>query len=103
MSGPKAPKESADQRDARLAEEKRIKLMQQRADAEEAAAGRSILARKTRQMMRIFGAPIATGSIGLTPSTSGVIAPLGPGLSAALGSGFKTGSPGAVYRGGIPN
>lgn len=88
MSKPKAAKESPEQRALREAEERRIAVMMRRAQAEEAAAGRQLLTRRTRQVMRLFGARVAAaGGIGspFTPPT--IMPPFGGGSNFPLGYG----------------
>ena len=111
---PKAPRETAEQKATRLAEEARIKAMQARADAEDAAAGRLLLTRRTRQVIRLFGARRAMigglgGSIGggfgsaggsISGGGSSASFPLGysgGGGSGGTGGGVKSG----ISRGGI--
>lgn len=69
MKTPKARGETADQKATRLAEEQRIKVMQMRADADEQAAGRRLLTKKTRAVMRIFGA--RTAMVGVANPSGG--------------------------------
>lgn len=98
MSKPKAPGESASQKRARLAEEERIRIAQARADAEEAAAGRTFLTRRTRAVMRLFGARRAMAGIGGgTPALGGVVSPIAPITS---GGGFFVGGGGSISLGG---
>lgn len=92
MSKPKAPKESADAAAARLAEEERIRVMQARAQADEAAAGRQLLTRKTRMTMRLFGARSALAG---TSSGSFTIGGANGGSGASGGGGFA-----AAFSGG---
>lgn len=90
MSKPKVPKETPDQKKARLAEEERIALMQVRANAEEAAAGRQLLTRKTRMAMRIYGARRGMiGGLGGAPAMGG--GTYNPGLSYAGNGGYWSG------------
>lgn len=100
MSGPKAPKESAEQRAARLAEEERIRIAQARADAEEAAAGRQFLTKRTRAVMRLFGARRALAGVG---GANPIAAPGGGTASSGGlggGGGFGGGSGGYALGGG---
>lgn len=106
MKNPKAPKESAEQKAARETEEQRIKVMQARADAEEAAAGRQLLTRRTRQVMRLFGARralagISAGALGATLAPTGGVA-FGGASSASfpLGYGGAFGGIGGIGGGG---
>lgn len=100
MKSPKAPKETAEQRATRLAEEQRIKTLQARADAEEAAAGRQLMTRRTRRVMRMFGArqvlaglasPAAPGQgqIGFSAPTPSSSLPLGYGGGGGGGGGGR--------------
>lgn len=95
-SKPKAPGETREQREARLAEEERIRTMQARADADEAAAGRRVLTKKTRAVVRVFGArrAMALGS-GSSVIPGGV-----PGTSGGCGGGGGSGG-GSVGGGGV--
>lgn len=76
MSKPKQPGESAEAKAARLAEEERIRIAQARADAEEAAAGRQFLTRRTRAVMRLYGARRALAGLGAGSPTTTTISPL---------------------------
>lgn len=100
MSKPKAPGESASQKRARLAEEERIRIAQARADAEEAAAGRTFLTRRTRAVMRLFGARRAMAGVGggSFPSIGGGVSPTAPISSG--GGGFFVGGGGVIPIGG---
>lgn len=89
MSKPKAAQESADAKAARLAEEERIRVAQARADAQESAAGRQLLTRKTRMTMRLFGARSAMSGFGGSGSVPilGGNSPGGIGIGVAGGGG----------------
>lgn len=110
MSKPKAAQESADAKAARLAEEERIRVAQARADAQESAAGRQLLTRKTRMTMRLFGARSAlsgfggSGSVPILGGSSSGGEGIGGGNSGAGGITFGTGggvvTPGAFLGGG---
>lgn len=110
MSKPKAAKESASQKAARLAEEERIRIAQARADADEAAAGRTFLTRRTRAVMRLFGARRALAGIGggapaLGGGTvgGGVVSGGGSGVYIGGGYGFNGGGGGGGFGGGMFN
>lgn len=103
MSKPKAPGETAEQRAAREAEEQRIKVMQARAEADEAAAGRSLLTRRTRRVVRLFGARRAMAGIGggTDFTGGGTISLGGGGGSFPLGYGGFGGFGGGGGLGGL--
>ncbi len=88
MSKPKAPKESAEQRAARMAEEERIRIMTARANADEFAAGKSFLTRRTRMVLRLYGARRALAGLGQG------------GTGSPLGAGGGSGAPYAPGYGG---
>lgn len=88
MSKPKAPKEGAQAKAARLAEEERIRIMKAKADADEFAAGRQFLTRRTRQVMRLFGARKALAGVGgATPAIGGGTA-AGGGAGGSIGGSY---------------
>ena len=102
MSKPKTPGESAEAKAARLAEEERIRIAQARADAEEAAAGRQFLTRRTRAVMRLYGARRAIAGLG-AGSTPTTVSPLTGGTSGGgfnFGGGLTLGGPGGSGGGG---
>ncbi len=92
MKTPKAGKETAEQAAARTAEEERIRTMQARADADEAASGRRLLTKKTRQVVRLFGARQGAAGVSISaPSPTG-----GGGSEGGGGGSFPLG-----YGGGF--
>lgn len=99
MKTPKS-KESPEAKAAREAEEQRIAVMQARADAEETAAGRKLLSRRTRQVIRLFGARQALAGVGVgTQAATGGGAISLPGFTGGsasfpLGYGGDVGSVG---------
>lgn len=107
MAGPKAPKESAADKAYRLQQEARTKAMQAQADAEDAAAGRTLMTRRTRMVMRLFGARRAmaqvagTGNIGSLADAGGTLS-TSAGASVPLGytGGRGSSSGGVGGRGG---
>lgn len=103
MSTAKAPKETAEQRALREAEQQRIAVMQQRADADESAAGRRLLTRRTRRVLRMFGARTQMAGAGALGAIAAPSASLGLGGSSAsypLGYGGSGGGGGGFGGGG---
>jgi len=95
MRAPKPPRETPEQAQVRVAEEARMNAMQVRADAEEAAAGRALLTKRTRRVIRLFGARKALVG-GTAPSLGSpfgsTLAGYAPGGAASLTGGYSSAS-----------
>lgn len=103
MKSPKQPKETPEQRAARLAEEERIKVAETKANVADTEQRQRWLTSKTRRILRIFGARKALAGQGGQPNLTSLVAAVtaGQGGGAFGGGGFGGGGGGGGYGGRV--
>ncbi len=78
-----------------------MKVAQARADADEAAAGRQLMTRRTRRVMRLFGARKVLAGLAAPGAPPGAVSISGATGSASFPLGYVPGGGGGGFGGGF--